>query len=415
MNTSNFPLSLQPSVARIKRSAFVGVLFGALALSACAQPGGGAAATPEATVTATRGTLRTTIGGSGTIQPAQSADLQFNATGTISDVLVADGDQVEANQELARLDTSLLDAQLNAAQAQRDAAQAQRDAAVAQRAAAQAQRDAAVAQRDRIDESGSTNGASGDTNIPGAGVQALDTSNAAKSQADAQITQASSQIIQADAQIRQADAQIRQADAQLEQAEGSLEQATLRAPFAGTVIAVNVSEGDNSAAAGGISATGGASAPFTIADTSRFYVEANINEADIAGVQNGQTAQITVDALNSEPITGTVSYIAPAAATVQNVTTYRVEIDLPQDIENLRIGMSASVDINQDERADVLIVPASAIRSEGDQRIIRIKEGEQFVDRQIQTGLSNDVDTEVVSGLNENDVIAAVGTPSDEE
>ena len=408
MNTNNFLLSLPPIAMRIKRSMAIGVLLGALALSACAQPGGGAAATPEATVTVARGTLRTTIGGSGTIQPAQSADLQFNATGTISDVLVADGEQVEADQELARLDTSLLDAQLDAAQAQRDAAQAQRDAAVAQRAAAQAQRDAAVAQRDRIDEADGNN----DT---GTGIQAVDTSTAAKSQADAQITQASSQITQADAQIRQADAQLRQADAQLRQAERSLEQATLRAPFAGTVIAVNVAEGDNSAAVGGISATGGASAPFTIADTSHFYVEANINEADIAGVQNGQTAQITVDALNNEPITGTVSYIAPAAATVQNVTTYRVEIDLPQNIENLRIGMSASVDINQDERANVLIVPASAIRSEGDQRIVRIKQGEQFVDREIQTGLSNDVDTEVVSGLNENDVIAAVGTPSDEE
>lgn len=244
----------------------------------------------------------------------------------------------------------------------------------------------------------------------------MDTSNAAKLQADAQITQASSQIIQADAQIRQADAQLRQADAQLEQAEHSLEQATLRAPFAGTVVAVNVAEGDNSAAAaGGISATGGTSAPFTIADTSRFYVEANINEADIAGVETGQTAQITVDALNSDPITGTVRYIAPAAATVQNVTTYRVEIDLPQGIENLRIGMSASVDINQDERADVLIVPASAIRSEGDQRIVRVQQGEQFVDQVIETGLSNDVDTEVVSGLNEGAVIAAVGTPDDEE
>ncbi len=392
---------------RIKRSASIGVLLGALALSACAQPGGGAAATPEATITVARGTLRTTIGGSGTIQPAQSAALQFNATGTISDVLVADGDQVEVDQELARLDTSLLDAQVDAAQAQRDAAQAQRDAALAQRAAAQAQRDAAVAQRDRIDEADGTN--------TGGGVQALDTSNAAKVQADAQITQASSQMTQADAQIRQAEAQIRQAEAQLEQAERSLDQATLRAPFAGTVIAVNVAEGDNSAAAGGISATGGTNAPITIADTSRFYVEANINEADIAGVQNGQTAQITVDALNSDPVTGTVSYIAPAAATVQNVTTYRVEIDLPQGIENLRIGMSASVDINQDERQNVLIVPASAIRSEGDQRIVRIKQGEQFVDQAIETGLSNDVDTEVVSGLNENDVIAAVGTPSDEE
>jgi len=386
------------------------VLVCALVLSACGQaPGsGGGAAVEEATVTVTRGTLRSTVGGSGTVAPAQSADVSFNTTGTISEVVVAEGQQVEQDQELARIDTELLDVQLQSALAQRDAALAQRDAALAQRAAALAQRDAAVAQRDRLDE------AEGDDNT-GAGIQAVDTSNAAKAQADAQITQAASQITQADAQIRQADAQIQQADAQIRQAELSVAQATVRAPFAGTVVAVNVAAGDSTSAAGNLGATGGSSAPFTIADTSSFYVETNINEADIAGVEENQTAQVTIDALGSEPITGTVSYVASAATTVQNLATYLVRVDLPADVNGVRIGMSASVDINQEERQNVLIIPSSAIRTEGNQRFVRIRQGETFVDRQIETGLSTDVDTEVVRGLNENDVLAAIGTVDEEE
>ncbi len=394
----------------MKRFVLSSVLVCALVLSACGQaPGsGGAAAAEEATVTVTRGTLRSTVGGSGTVEPAQSADVMFNTTGTISEVLVEEGQQVEQDQELARLDTDLLDVQLESARAQRDAAVAQREAADAQRAAAVAQRDAAIAQRDRIDEADTSDTTAG-------GLQAVDTSDAAKAQADAQIIQASSQIEQADAQIRQADAQIRQADAQIKQAELSVTEATLRAPFAGEVIAVNVQAGDTAGGAATISATGNSSAPFTIADTSSYYVEANVNEADIVGVQEAQTAQVTIDALGSEAITGTVSYIAPAATTVQNLSTYVVRVDLPADVEGMRIGMSASVDINQNERANVLIIPSSAIRTEGNQRFVRVQQGETFADRQIETGLSTDVDTEVVSGLNENDVIAALGTVDEEE
>ena len=176
--------------------------------------------------------------------------------------------------------------------------------------------------------------------------------------------------------------------------------------------AVNVAPGDS--AAGSVSPTGGGGAPFTVADTSSYYIEANISEADIAQIEEGQSAEVTLDALDTDPISGTVSYIAPAATIAQNVATYVVRVDLPEEIEGLRIGMSASVEISQDEREDVLLIPSSAIRTEGNRRIVRVQQGEEFIDREIQTGLSNDLETEVTGGLNEGDVIAAIGVAADE-
>lgn len=324
-----------------------------IVVSACSLPGqqSANAGPDEETVTVRRGSLTATVSGSGIVQPARRADLVFNVNGTVAEVLVEPGETVDADQELARLNTDVLQAQHDAAQAQVDAAQAQID---------------------RIE--------SADENTP-----QVDTSDAGR---------------------QQAEAQLRQAQAQLRQAELSLENATLRAPFAGLVTEVNISPGDTMP--GGTGMAGG-SAPIIIADTSSYYVELNIGEIDIVSVAVDQRAIVEIDALNENSIEGTVRYVAPAATVVQNVATYRVEIDLPDGIDNLRIGMSALVDITQDERTNVLLVPNSAVRTEGNRSIVRLWRDERFVDTTIETGISSDTDTEVLGGLNEGDVVAAIG------
>lgn len=326
--------------------------------SACSLPGqqSGAATIDEETVTVRRGSLTATVSGSGIVQPARRADLVFNVNGTVEEVLVEPGDTVEADQELARLNTDLLQTQVDAAQAQVDAAQAQID---------------------RIENAGDNN-------------PQVDTSEAGR---------------------QQAEAQLRQVEAQLRQAELSLEHATLRAPFAGLVTEVNIAPGDTMPSSTGMAE---GSVPLVIADTSSYYVELNIGEIDIVSVEAEQRAYVEIDALNEDSIEGTVHYVAPAATVTQNVATYRVEIDLPEGIDGLRIGMSALVDITQDERTDVLLIPNSAVRTEGNRSVVRLWRDERFVDTTIETGISSDTETEVLSGLNEGDVIAAIGVERDE-
>jgi HlyD family secretion protein len=78
--------------------------------------------------------------------------------------------------------------------------------------------------------------------------------------------------------------------------------------------------------------------------------------------------------------------------------------------------MSAAVAIGVAEKKDVLLIPSSAVRTEGNRHIVRLKtgssrSGDTFTDTQIRTGLVNDVQTEVLSGLKEGDAIAALGVP----
>jgi len=278
------------------------------------------------------------------------------------------------------------------AQAQVDDAQVQLDELLkgpksADVAAAQAQVDQARAQLQKLRQGGTA-------------------ADIAAAQAQVDVAQAQLEKLtaaSAPSDISIAEAGVAQAEAQLTAAKLSRDKAVLRAPFDGIITNVGVVVGDNAAAAGATSA-------FTLVDDSQLHLEVNISESDVAQVKEGQTAQVTIDALGTDVITGTVEYIAPAATVVQDVTTYLVRVELPDNNTGVRVGMNASIDIGTATKQNVLIIPTSAIRSEGNRRFVRIKQGEGFTDREVKLGLSNDVDAEVVSGLEEGDTIAALGT-----
>jgi HlyD family secretion protein len=256
-------------------------------------------------------------------------------------------------------------------------------------AASRAQVDQATAQLQKLQQGGSA------ADIAAAQAQV--------DQANAQLDKLSAAGTVSDQSI--AEAGVSQAEAQLAAAKLNLDKAVLRAPFDGIITAVNVSPGDN---VGGASASG---APFTLVDRTKLHLDVSVSESDVAQLKEGQSAQVTIDALGTDVISGTVRYIAPAATVTQNVTTYRVRIDLPTQNQAIRVGMNATVDIATDQREAVLIVPLSAIRSVGVQSFVRFKQGEEFVDREVRLGVSNDTEAEVLSGLNEGDVIAVLGTP----
>jgi HlyD family secretion protein len=222
-------------------------------------------------------------------------------------------------------------------------------------------------------------------------------------QARAQLERLSAGASPTDIEI--AEAGVAQAEAQLEAAKLSRDKAVLRAPFSGIVTAVNISVGDSAATAGA------AGAAITIVDASELHLDVSVSENDVAQLREGQRAQVQIDALGSEVIEGVVSFVAPAATVVQNVTTYLVRVDLPATNDAIRVGMNATVDIATAEKENVLIVPASAVRSEGMKRFVRLQRGNTFEDVEITVGLSNDIEVEVVSGLQEGDVIATLGTP----
>lgn len=168
---------------------------------------------------------------------------------------------------------------------------------------------------------------------------------------------ATADIAVSKAQIDSAKAAVAQREAALKQAEIDLDRTKILAPIKGTVISRTVDVGQTVAAS--------LQAPelFKIAqDLRRISVEAQVNEADVGQVAEGNPVSFTVDAYPDRTFKGKVTQVRLAATELQNVVTYTVIIEASNDDRRLYPGMTANVQIAVAEKADVLRVPNDALR-----------------------------------------------------
>ena len=187
--------------------------------------------------------------------------------------------------------------------------------------------------------------------------------------------------------------------ANLESAQNNLANATLKAPAAGVVASVSSQIGEF--------VTGGGTAnPFILlADTAGVALHGTIGEADVAKLQLGQVATITVDAVGTARMTGKVSALDPLATIAQGVPVYGVDvlIDIPNP--QIRPGMSGTAAIIIASRQNVLTVPNLAVRTTNGRRYVQLLKDGQPVDTDVTFGISNETITEVVTGLQEGDTV----------
>ncbi len=156
-------------------------------------------------------------------------------------------------------------------------------------------------------------------------------------------------------QVAEADAQ--QTAATLSQARVDLANTTILSPIDGVVIARNVTEGQTVAAS--------LSAPtlFTLADDlSRLWIIANVDEADVGQVAQGQDVTFTVDSFPQTTFSGKVQLIRNAPVTLQGVVTYETVVQVDNQAQRLRPGMTANVSIVVAKKKDVVAVPNAALR-----------------------------------------------------
>jgi HlyD family secretion protein len=173
------------------------------------------------------------------------------------------------------------------------------------------------------------------------------------------------------------------------------------APISGRVANLQTKEGELAAP--------GAPA-ITLINEGAYHIEVSVDEIDIDQIEEGQTVDITLDALPDTVLDGVIAEIAPTAATSgAGVVTYLVTINIDSDDISLKPGMTANATVVTDLLEGVLIVPNWAIR-------LNRETGQAFVNRlaadgtveevPVVTGLRNDQFSEVISGLNEGDVVA---------
>jgi HlyD family secretion protein len=228
-------------------------------------------------------------------------------------------------------------------------------------------------------------------------------------------------------------------------AQRNLNFATLTAPFAGTVLALNNQVGDtvsggsgssnsstpsssssSSSSSGGAGATGGAAAGGTgntgstgggsstsstgagfmvLGDLTGLQVVAPFAEADAARVQANQQATVTFDAVTGLTLPAHVSTVAQTATVTSNVTNYSVTLLLDQIDPRLKAGMTANTNVVVQAAQNVLTLPNSVITRIGGAAFVTLlgKDGKTQTRTPIQTGAVGDTATEIAGGLNQGD------------
>lgn len=179
----------------------------------------------------------------------------------------------------------------------------------------------------------------------------------------------------------------------------NLKNANIFAPFAGIMDTVNPSSpGINVPAA---------FANYTIVDPSSTYFDSEVEETDLPNVSDGQKVNIKLDAYPDETFTGTVENIGVVAFTSSTGgNAYHVRISLP-DNENLkfRIGMQGDSDIVFNTIPDVLKVSTSSLINENGKTYVFVVKNGVAKKTEVVTGGASDSETELKSGVNENDVV----------
>ena len=198
-------------------------------------------------------------------------------------------------------------------------------------------------------------------------------------------------------------------------AQTNLGYATITSPIDGVVLSKSVEEGQT------VAASFNTPELFTIAqDLTDMRVIADIDEADIGGVTEGQRVTFTVDAFPDDRFEGAVTQVRQQATTSSNVVTYEVVISAPNKDLKLKPGLTANVTIFTMEKNDVLAVPSKALRFipneallQADQKIEDVDAPQKvwtlkdnvFKAHKVETGTSNGTLTEIVSGINEGDEV----------
>ena len=213
--------------------------------------------------------------------------------------------------------------------------------------------------------------------------------------------------------IASAYATVLSAQVSADQAQLNLANATLRAPTAGVVATLTGQAGE--------AATGSATNPFvSIANVTTLALHGTIGEADVAKLRLGQVATVTVDAVGAgSRMTGKVTLIDPVATIQQGVPVYGVDVTVDVPDPAVRPGMSGTANVILASRTNVLTVPNLAIRTTSGRRGVRVMRDGKAVDAEVVFGIATDTVTEVVSGLEEGDLVvlpqARTTTPAQQQ
>ena len=338
------------------------------------------ASTAPDTVTVARGNVESTVLASGVLEASSLVSVGAEVSGSIKAVHVALGDEVARGDLIAEIDSLNQENAVKSAEAALAGIMAQRR----NQEATLAKAEAALERQQQL----SANSLVSRTE--------LETSEAA--------------VEQARAQIDQLDAQIAQAELTVESAELDLARTRIVAPADGTVVALLVEEGQT------LNANSATPTIAKIANLDTMVIKAEISEADVVKVQPGQKVYFTILGEPDQRIEATLREIEPAPTSIADEATssgnavyYNGLFEVPNPDHRLRIAMTASVTIVLAEARDVLTLPSGLVTRRGPDGGVMVMvydpQTEETRPARIEVGLNNNINAEIVSGLNEGDLV----------
>ena len=182
-------------------------------------------------------------------------------------------------------------------------------------------------------------------------------------------------------------------------AKSNLDNAVLTAPAPGVVASIANQVGEF------VSGGNTNSAFMVLTNTTSMVLHGTVGEADVSKLKLSQVANVTVDALSGQKMTGKVTSLDPVATISQGVPVYGIDITIDVTGTGLRAGMSGTAAVILASKSNVLTVPNTTIRTVNGQRGVQVLKDGEVVDTAVQFGLSNDTVTEVISGLAEGDTV----------
>lgn len=337
------------------------VLLGAAMMTGCSKKAGFTYSEAEAA----KQDIVNSVTATGTIEPVTSVDVGTQVSGVISKLYVDYNSVVKAGEVIAELDRTNLMSELSSAQASLKSAQSELDYQKTNYERYKALYDKGL-------------------------ISAND------------FEQARLSYVQAQQKTQQQKESVKKA-------QTNLGYATITSPIDGVVLSKEVEEGQT------VASSFSTPTLFKIArDLTDMRVIADVDEADIGDVKEGQRVTFTVDAFPDDTFEGQVTQVRQEATTESNVVTYEVVISAPNDDLKLKPGLTANVVIFTMEAKDVLAVPSKALRFtpreamlNSDETItdtdakekVWVKEGSNLKAVAVETGMTNGTLTQITKGL----------------
>jgi HlyD family secretion protein len=313
-----------------------------------------------ATAQAERARIERIVVATGTIEPAKEVEVRPRIAGIVERILVKEGDPVEKGQVLVEIERDLLEAQVHEARAGRE------EALVARRFA--------ESELERA--------------------KSLVASKAKSAQ----------HLDDMQARFDGAVARVAKAGAALRNLETQLSYARVVSPLAGRVLDVPVEEGS---AVAPVTAVTGGSLLLSLAATDALHLDGLVDENEISRVAIGQPARIRTEAFADRVFEGRVREIKPVGERVQNVTYFRVEIEVTDpERERLQPRMSGDADIVTEVVEDAVSVPETALHYRGDEVfVLRPDGGAGSVERPVRIGIVDGTRVQVLEGVEPGDAV----------